>query len=149
MQLNTRRQPGSNIIESQTGWRIGGEMRGKLLWGTICVASLWGCASPPPPEQPASESEKQTASHAYLACMFDNATKIDDQVSDAGTVAKAIDGVCSEQFSAMVVVAIRGEDNAAASAAIEVYRQGKIGIATNVVLRERQLRRTGKQPKSD
>lgn len=112
----------------------------------IALLLLTACTAPVPPETPATSAEKATASHVYLACLFAAADKIDDHTSDATTIARAIIGGCQAEFMRWEGLELKGESLDESEGTMAGLEQGRLGVALNVVLRERTLAREGKHP---
>lgn len=59
-------------------------------------------------EQPATETEKDKAGRAYLACQADKAGRLDDGYSDAMTIGRAIAVSCRPEMETLAAVLTKG-----------------------------------------
>jgi hypothetical protein len=97
-----------------------------------------------PSAPPPSKGELADYRHAYVACLFDAASRTDDQTSDAQTVARAIAPTCATEFDAMVSAHVAGYDADAASLATKKWEGSRLSLAISVVERERELKKPPK-----
>lgn len=69
--------------------------------GVITVlTALTGCTTTPR-LPPASEAEQNASGAAYVACLDKNAARLDDRVSEAATIARALmEGPCADELAA-------------------------------------------------
>jgi hypothetical protein len=78
------------------------------LFGLIAPASLAACAAAQPT---ATEDEKSAAVAAYNNCLYVAAQRLDDGVSDPGTIGRAIASLCRPELDASVEVFTRGTNS--------------------------------------
>jgi hypothetical protein len=97
-----------------------------------------------PSAPPPSKGELADYRHAYVACLFDAASRTDDQTSDPQTVARAIAPACSTEFDAMVSAHVAGYEADDASVATQKWEHSRLSLAVSVVERERELKKPSK-----
>jgi hypothetical protein len=100
---------------------------------------LSGCASSPPP---VTEQERSDATDAYMACLVAADRKLDDNRSDASTIALALRPFCAAQFARSYDLFGRNLSPVAREMYDEQADATFLRVATAVVLGERAKRRT-------
>jgi hypothetical protein len=104
------------------------------------AGSLSGCASSTPPPQ-VTEQERNDATEALIACLVATDRKLDDNVSDASTVALALRPFCNAKFTRSFELGGRG----LSPYGQELYDKGATEVflrtATAVVIGERTKKR--------
>jgi hypothetical protein len=105
----------------------------------LITLMLSACVSTGPPATP---SEKDTAMRSWLSCLRDGANQDDDHKSDAMSIAVAIKARCHSLFIASIEAFSRGMTYRAATMMEDrvVNSDQELGTATDVVLRERDIR---------
>ena len=84
----------------------------------------------------------QTAADAYIACLIYAAKRVDDQLSDATTIALAIKDGCVGEREHWKEVWGAGVDPTLGRNQNETIDEGRLQNAVTAVLRERQMRRS-------
>lgn len=86
----------------------------KIISSLILASFLAGCANHElePQQMHATDVEKQAANVAYVNCLIPYATRLDDQKSDAKTIAQAMKGACPAELERIYETMSRGENNA-------------------------------------
>lgn len=75
------------------------------LWALLAACLIAGCASAPPPD---NTREMQEAG----ACLAMNARELDDRISGADIVARAVVEACGPELNHALVVGTRGQSGA-------------------------------------
>src|SRR4051812_17958039 len=75
---------------------------------SAAISPLSPFTSPQPAYGTATGPERQAAADTFAACLTAAARRLDDRISDAGTVAGAIHATCTGQFEAWKAVLERG-----------------------------------------
>ena len=88
--------------------------------------------------------DADVAMRAYLGCLVRSAAQIDDQQSDAGTIATAIMSMCTSEFANSTEVFSRGMNPAARQLFYDKAKVSEVGTATTVVLKGRRDRAAAK-----
>jgi hypothetical protein len=92
----------------------------------------------------ATEAQKQAAAEAYAACLIQNAKRLDDHVSDAATIALAIQPGCAIQFESWRGVLQQGVPSSVRVAVDQALEAGQQGGAVQAVLQARQQSRAAR-----
>jgi hypothetical protein len=108
----------------------------KAILASVGLCVLWGCAETAAPA--ATVAEKDAATKNYLTCLHRAATAADDHMSDASTIAVAIRGMCSDEFSSSREVFSRGMSPGARAIFIEQGQGTALQMATEMVLKVRR-----------
>jgi hypothetical protein len=97
------------------------------------VGSVWS------PIAFAQENVKDTTQRAYVRCLLASTQKMDDQRSDAATIALAIIPLCASEFAAAKAAWGKAAPNpAAAKMLYDQMDAGQIELATAAVLQVRK-----------
>jgi hypothetical protein len=98
---------------------------------------LSGCASTPPP---ATDQERSAALTPLISCLIASARKLDDNRSDASTIALALRSPCAAEFARSRDVFGRSLNPAARRMFDREEDASFLQLATTVVLGERAKR---------
>jgi hypothetical protein len=109
-----------------------------LLLGII-AGCLSGCASSPP--ERATDQERNDALQTLISCLHAAAKKLDDNRSDAGTVALGMRPLCAAEFARSRDVYGRHLNPAARQIYDRQDTESFLQLATTAVLDERAKRR--------
>jgi hypothetical protein len=99
---------------------------------------LSGCVSSTPP--PATDQERSDATDAFLSCLIVADRKLDDNRSDASTIALGLKSFCAAAFARARDVDGRSLNPQAQQMYHQLDEEAFIHIATTVVLGERAKR---------
>ena len=106
---------------------------------TLLLTAVAGAAQAASVE---ADHPSQTAMNVYLGCFVRLARELDDGISDAATIGRAMATHCEEERYAVARAMTASSTRAdAQTTALRVLRTGAIEFATNVVLRLRAARR--------
>jgi hypothetical protein len=101
-----------------------------------------------PSAPPPSKGELEDSRHAYMACLFASADRLDDHTSAPQAVAEAIIPTCATQYDAMVSAHVAGYYSEAATLATQKWDSAQLSLAVSVIERERELRKPSKAHRS-
>ncbi len=87
----------------------------------------------------AASPDAQAAVNAYSACLTEAARGLDDHISDAATIASAVEPSCQKQFQAWKDILDRGAASGARLAMDQSLSVSQQSTAVQAVLRARQL----------
>jgi hypothetical protein len=79
------------------------------LLAVAVIGGLSACIVAPPPVPPATAEERQAAHRAVTECTIARVRELDDRVSDATTIARAVASSCLPQRQYMREVEARGD----------------------------------------
>lgn len=106
---------------------------------TLLLTFLAGGAQPANVE---AEHPSQIAMRVYLRCFVRHARELDDGISDAATIGRAMASQCEEERYALArAMTASGGPPDAETTALLVLRRGASEFATDVVLRLRAAQR--------
>ena len=111
-----------------------------MKYCTILIAGLVLVACAAPYGKVASDQQKSAAAKVYVDCLMRGAAGMDDQRSDARTIALAVEGLCTKDFSIMNNVDTSGMNPEERSYYYRLSDSNEIKFATEAVLKERSLR---------
>lgn len=103
----------------------------------VLLFALASCVAAPPP---ASEAEKSAAFEALATCLYSAAAQLDDNRSDASTVAVAVASMCTQQFKTSEDVSFRQENLQVRAMLAQRAPARRITEATTAVLEVRAKR---------
>jgi hypothetical protein len=86
----------------------------------------------------ASPQQRRDAAERYTDCLTRNARRLDDRVSDASTIAMAIQPSCTAEFDSWKLVLQQGETAEARVALDRALDAGSQSAAVQAVLQVRQ-----------
>src|ERR1700733_6583849 len=122
-------------------------MSGKLFdyLALVTVCGLAGCEATPAPKPtellPATTGEQKiTAARTYWQCLASKARAVDDHISDAMTVARAIKGSCPFEMAQYAKATEGGRPVEYWTQEINVQRSIELDTALSSVLAERKQR---------
>jgi hypothetical protein len=136
-QAETPLIPLSRFAEPAMNASVMTEIPRVFLMGII-AAYLSGCATKPPE---VTDQERNDAMNALISCLHAAAKKLDDNRSEASTVALGLRSLCAAEFAPSREVYGRHLNPAARQMYDRKEQEAFIQIATTAVLDERAKRR--------
>ncbi len=93
-----------------------------------------GCATRPA----ATDAEKTSAMQDFVACSYETAKRLDDGMSDASTIALAVEPNCRSQFQRTKDLQAQAMNPEAARMFNAKADDAELGLVTQIVLKERR-----------